>query len=280
MNANASFSSPMPNCAAWEGEGAIPRNLKMRTKHACKKPSPSSTTRQLGQICILMIIILFLRSLVILTSVTTPFGEGSNDLTRMHTWPTNHNNSSATFRNVLSLSGSSNSVTNQSPSPNEAYGGQYSSSPVVMSKQGRTGSRGSLSDILPLNLQSPVAWTRSVQSASIGNQFEITSPYSKRSLTSWRYLGKMSGIWMRKVVSVEGDGKDLQKSTSFPKINDLHTGKRVEILSLSQLLSVSMPLVIQSNLGSSFLGSSITENGWLLTQKFRKLQKRTQIVRY
>jgi len=174
----------------------------------------------------------------------------------------------------------SNSVMNRSPSPNKAYRGQYSSSPVVVSKQGRTGSRGSLSNILPLNLQSPVAWTWSVQNASTRNQFEITSPYSKRSSTSWRYLGKMSGIWMRKVVSMKGDRKDLQKSTSFPEINDLHTGKRVEILSLSQLLSVSMLLVIQSNLGSSFLGSSITENGWLLTQKFRKSQKRTQIVRY
>ena len=84
---------------------------------------------------------------------------------------------------------------------------------------------------------------------------------------------------MRKVVSVEGDGKDLQKSTSFPKINNLCTGKRVETLSLSQLLSVSTLLVIQLNLGSSFLGSSITKNGWLLTQKFRKSQRKTQIAR-
>ena len=251
----------------------------MHTKHAYKKPSPFSTTRQPGQICILMIVILFLRSLIILTSIMTPFIEGSNGSTRMRTRPTNHNNSSAMFRNVLSLSGPSNSVTKQNPSPNVAYGGQFNNSPVVMSEQGRTGSRGSLSDIRQSSLQNLVAWTRRVQSASIRNQFKITSPCLKRSLTSWRYLGKMSGIWMRKVVGMEGDGKDLQKSTSFPEINDLHTSKRVETLSLSRLLSVSTPLVIQLNLGSSFLGSSITKNGWLLTWKFRESQRKTQIAR-
>ena len=48
-------------------------HLTMHTKHAYKKPSPFSTTRQPGQICILMIIILFLRLLIILMSIMTPF---------------------------------------------------------------------------------------------------------------------------------------------------------------------------------------------------------------
>ena len=217
--------------------------------------------------------ILLLKLLVILTSVMIHFARGSWDFTKMHMLVMSSSSSSAMFRSRLFLNGPSNSVTNQSPLQNEAYEGPYSSSQVGASDQGRIGSGGSFSDTHQLNSANLLVLILNVQSASTGRQLETISHCSKRFWISWRYLGRMSGTWMRRAVNEEEGANNPQKSTSSQEASSRHTTKRAEISNWLQSSNVSMLLAIQSNLGSYFLGNSFTENGWLLIQISGKSQE-------
>jgi hypothetical protein len=175
----------------------------MHTRHAYKKPSPFLTSRQPGLIYIQMTGILLLLSLVISMSNMIHFVDGFNGLTKMHAVDMNHSSSSVVFRRRLSLSGSRNLARNQNLLQNVAYEKQFNRSQVVVFDLARTGSEDSLPGIQQLNSESLQVLIQSVQNASIGRMFEATLSCFRRFLTSCKYPGRMSGIWMKRVVKEE-----------------------------------------------------------------------------
>jgi hypothetical protein len=209
------------SCAGCEGEEQNQKSFKMHTNYAFKMQSPSSCPRKTY---LFLNTILLLKLLVILMSVTIHFAGGSWDFTKMHALVTSSSSSSAMFRSRLFLNGPSNSVMNQSPLQNEAYEGPYSSSQVGASDQGRIGSGDSFSDTCQLSLENLLVFILNVQSASTGRWLETTSHCSKRFWISWRYLGRMSGTWMRRAVNEEEGTNDPQKSTSSQEASSWHTG--------------------------------------------------------
>jgi hypothetical protein len=141
------------------------------------------------------------------------FIRGFWGFTKMHALAMISSSSSAMFRSGLLLNGSSSSVMNQSLLQNRAYKGPYNSSQVGTSDQGRIGSEDSFSDTHQLNLANLLVLILNMQSALNGRQLETTSCCSKRFWMSCKYLGRMSGTWMRKAANEEVRN-NLQKSTS------------------------------------------------------------------
>ena len=258
------------SCAGCKGEEQNQRSFKMHTNYAFKMQFPSSHP---SKAYLFLNTILLLKLLVILMSDMIHFAGGSWDFTKMHTLAMSSSSSSAMFRSRLFLNGSSSSVTNQSQSQNGAYEGPYSSSQLGTSNQGRIGSGDSFSDTHQSNSANLLVLILNMQSASTRRLLGTTSHCFKIFWMSWRYLRRMSGTWMRRAVNEEEGGNNLQKSTSSQEASGRHTAKKVGILNWSQFSNVSMLLVIQSNLGSYFLGNSFTENGWLLIQISGKSQE-------
>lgn len=195
---------------------------------------------------------------------------GSRDYIRMHARPTSTNKALASYRNVLSLNGSMSSVTKVYLSANGHCERRSRTSQVVASSQASSGLLGSLLDTQALNLGSPQALIRNAPNVSIARPSQITSSFLKRFFVTLISLGRMSGTWMRRVVSEEEEGRPQLKSTSCREINDHAIANEAGIWSLLQSLSVSMHQEIPLNRGSCSLESSFTEDGWKLIPKSSK----------
>ena len=190
------------------------------------------------------------------------FETGSRDYIRMHARPMSANKASASYRNVLSLNGSTSSVTKVYLSANGHCERRSRTSQVVASGQASSGLLGSLLDTQALNLGSPQVLIQNVPSVSIKQPSQITLSFFKRFYMTLISLGRMSGTWMRRVVSEEEGGRPQLRSTSCREINDHAIANEAGIWSLLQSLSVSMRREIPLSQGSCSLESSFTKDGW------------------
>jgi len=140
---------------------------------------------------------------------------GLRDYIRMHPRPTSPNKASASYRNVSLLNGSMSSVTKVYLSANGHCERRSRTSQVVTSGQASSGLPGSLLDTQALSLGSPQALIRNAPNVSIARPSQITLSFLKMFFVTLISLGRMSGTWMRRIVSGEDGGRSQLKSTSY-----------------------------------------------------------------
>jgi hypothetical protein len=180
-----------------------------------------------------MLVLFIILSTLFFLMTASPFGKlhsnlrfpishcetGSRDYIRMHTRPMSSKKASVSYRSALSLNGSMSSVTKVYLLANGHCERRSRISQVVASGQASSGLPESLLDIQALNLGSHQALIQNAPNVSITQLSQITLSFLKRFFMTLISIGRMSGTWMRRVVSGEEGGRSQLKSTLCCKIN-------------------------------------------------------------
>jgi len=247
----------------WGGGRAGPR------AHA-KRSKKRAGSRKLLNSTLIRALVVLLASLVFLswllqknlTSNTPPCGTVSLGNIKMQKRLTKLSKHSATYKKRFLWNGFISSVMNASLSANGESKRRSRHSQGVGSNQERHESLAFLNDIPASSSGSLQDWILSEPNVSIGQQSKTILTSLKRCSRTSTSHGKMSGIWTRRGVSVEEEGKDQLKSTLYHETDGPAIVPRATTWNSLPSLNAPMQKGPQLNLALCFLVLSSNASGW------------------